>query len=169
MGPLTRAGRRVVAAVVAGATLLAACGGSSGADRLPDLELPRLGGGESIALDTVEGPAVVNLWATWCAPCRRELPEFQEVHDARGGSVRFVGVNIGDRDGPALEFLDEIGVTFENYADFEGRLSEELRTATLPVTVVTGPDGLISVIHSGPMDAAELEAEIDRATGATAP
>jgi cytochrome c biogenesis protein CcmG, thiol:disulfide interchange protein DsbE len=145
-----------------------ACGGDdgddgNGADRLPALELPALDDGASLALDTIDGPAVVNLWATWCAPCRRELPDFQEVHTQRGDEVRFVGVNIGDRPGPAAEFLAEVGVTFENYLDFEGRLSEELRTATMPVTVITDRAGFVAVVHQGPMDVDELNDQIDSA------
>lgn len=158
---------RVVGVLLAALLLVvaaAACGdGDGAAERLPALELPRLDGGEPLALDTIDGPAVVNLWATWCAPCRRELPDFQEVHEQRGDEVRFVGVNIGDRAGPASAFLDEVGVTFENYLDFEGRLSEELRTATMPVTVITDREGRIAVVHAGPMDVDELNSEIERA------
>lgn len=166
--------RRVAVASVAaliGVTAVA-CGGDegAGADRLPALELPALDDEDrTLALDTIDGPAVVNLWATWCAPCRRELPDFQQVHVERGDEVRFVGVNIGDRPGPAAEFLAEVGVTFENYLDFEGRLSEELRTATMPVTVITDRDGLVAVVHQGPMDADELNEQIERALAGASP
>lgn len=161
--------RRVLVGLTAIAFVLASCGGDGGdggagggrGDRLPDLELPRLGAGEPLALDSIDGVAVLNLWATWCAPCRRELPDFQSVHAERGDEVRFVGVNVGDRAGPAASFLDEVGVTFENYRDFEGRLSEELRTATLPVTVITDAEGGVSTVHSGPMDVDELTEQIE--------
>lgn len=161
--------RRVPAVLTALTLLLAACGGADGdggadddgGDRLPGLELPRLGPGDPLALDSIDGVAVVNLWATWCAPCRRELPDFQSVHVERRDEVRFVGVNVGDRAEPAASFLDEVGVTFENYRDFEGRLSEELRTATLPVTVITDAEGGVSTVHSGPMDVDELTEQIE--------
>ncbi|CAN5616495.1 hypothetical protein BH23ACT3_BH23ACT3_23810 [soil metagenome] len=160
-------GRRLAALVAAGALLLGACGsGGSEGEGLPELDLPRLGGTGSLALDTIDGPAVVNLWATWCAPCRREMPEFEEVHLARQGEVRFVGVNIGDREAQALEFLDEVGVTFENYLDVDGALNAALQTATLPVTVVTDAGGRISVVHSGPMGVDDLNREIERALAA---
>lgn len=143
----------------------AACGAGDDAssDRLPDLELPRLGDGPALRLSTIDGPAVVNLWATWCAPCRREMPEFEAVHLERGDVVRFIGVNIGDRADAAARFIDEVGVTFENYLDIDGELNEALRTATLPVTVVTGPDGSIVTVHSGPMEADELIEELEKA------
>jgi thiol-disulfide isomerase/thioredoxin len=158
---------RIGAAAVAAALVFGACGsGGAEGDRLPELELPRLDGTGSLALHEVDGPAVVNLWATWCAPCRREMPEFEEVHLERGGQVRFIGVNIGDRESQALEFLDEVGVTFENYLDVDGVLNAALQTATLPVTVVTDADGRISVVHSGPMDVDDLNREIERALAA---
>lgn len=170
MGLDGRNPRRLAATLVAAALIVvgAACGGDDGAgsEGLPALELPRLGEGDPLALDTIAGPAVVNLWATWCAPCRRELPDFQEVHEQRGDEVRFVGVNIGDRAGPASAFLDEVDVTFENYLDFEGRLSEELRTATMPVTVITDRDGDIAVVHAGPMDVDQLTDQIEQVLAA---
>lgn len=159
--------RRVtaVATLMIAALFVGACGGGDGSagERLPAIELPRLDGSGTLSLDTIDGPAVVNLWATWCAPCRREMPEFEEVHHERGDEVRFIGVNIGDREDSALAFLDEVGVTFENYLDFDGALNAELQTVTLPVTVVTDTEGRISVVHSGPMDVADLNREIERA------
>lgn len=157
--------RRVLAPLAVLVVLVgSACGsGEQSSERLPELELPRLGQGPSLELSSIDGPAVVNLWATWCAPCRREMPAFEAVHLERGDEVRFVGVNIGDREDAAARFLDEVGVTFENYLDVDGELNEALRTATLPVTVVTGPDGRIVTVHSGPMDADELIAELERA------
>lgn len=162
---MPRSLRRTGTMLALAAALVGACG--SGADptgdRLPDLELPRLDGTGTVLLSEVDGPAVVNLWATWCAPCRREMPEFEEVHLERAGEVRFIGVNIGDREDRALTFLDEVGVTFENYLDFDGALNAELETVTLPVTVVTDAEGRISVVHSGPMDVDDLNREIERA------
>ena len=160
---------RIVTVVAAAALVLSACGSGGGAtgQSLPDLELPRLDGSGTLQLASVEGPAVVNLWATWCAPCRREMPEFEEVHLEREGQVRFIGVNIGDREDQALAFLDEVGVTFENYLDFDGALNAELETVTLPVTVVTDAEGRISVVHSGPMDVDDLNREIERALAPT--
>ena len=80
-----------MAAFTLPALVLGACGGSDDAGgRLPDVEVETLRGGEAFRLDELEGPAVVNLWATWCAPCKRELPEFEAVHRslARRGDVR---------------------------------------------------------------------------------
>jgi cytochrome c biogenesis protein CcmG, thiol:disulfide interchange protein DsbE len=159
-------------------TLVPACGGDDAAtvpdqiardvdaragDALPDVELVALDGGEMISLADVNGPAVVNLWATWCAPCRREIPDFEAVHRERGDQVRFVGINIGDDADDAAAFLDEVGATYDQYLDSAGFVVTELRTATMPVTLVLAPDGTIFTKHLGPMDQDDLDAAIDDA------
>jgi thiol-disulfide isomerase/thioredoxin len=166
-----RPGLRWALIAVALVVPAAACGDGGGTDgdgaSMPDLALPLLaadGSEESIELDELEGPAVVNLWATWCAPCRRELPDFQAVADRTEGEVRFLGVNIGDEADAAAAFLDDLGVTFPQVLDIDGELTAELGTASLPVTIVLDRDGSISTRHVGPMDQDDLEAAIEEAT-----
>ena len=106
------------------ALVLGACGGSDDAEgRLPDIEVETLRGGETFRLDELEGPAVVNLWATWCAPCKRELPEFEAVHRSVAGEVTFVGVNIGDDGDEAADYLDDLGITYDQYLDVDSELT----------------------------------------------
>lgn len=155
--------------LVAVALALVACGGGDNGDggagaggRLPDLTLaPLQPGGSPLELGALEGPAVVNLWATWCAPCRQELPDFQQVAAARP-DVRFVGVDVQEN-GDARAFLDDLGITFEQFVDDRGTLAEALGVAAMPVTLVIGDDGRIVDQHLGPMTAAELDAAIDSA------
>jgi thiol-disulfide isomerase/thioredoxin len=157
-------------ALVAGALVVpaTACGGSSSdGDTMPALALPLLatdGADETVELGDLEGPAVVNLWATWCAPCRRELPDFQAVADRTAGEVNFLGVNIGDEATDAAAFLSELGITFPQALDVDGELTAALGTASLPVTIVLDEDGAISTRHVGPMDQTDLEDAIAEAT-----
>ena len=137
--------------------------GDEPGDALPDVALEPLEGGESISLADIEGPAVVNLWATWCAPCRREIPDFQEVHQARGDEVRFVGINVGEDAGRAAEFLSDIGATYDQFLDSEGYVVTELRTTSMPVTIVLDADGFVVTRHLGPMDQDDLNEAIDEA------
>jgi cytochrome c biogenesis protein CcmG/thiol:disulfide interchange protein DsbE len=172
MTPLGTARQLVGFIAAAGflAVSLGSCGSdesSRGApsDRLPDIQLPYLGDGPPLQLGEINGPVVINLWATWCAPCRRELPDFEQVHLEIGDEVRFIGVNLGDRATDAARFISEVGVSFEQYLDEDGTLNQLLGTATLPVTVITDERGRISLVHSGPMDAAELNDAIATARG----
>jgi thiol-disulfide isomerase/thioredoxin len=146
--------------------VVAAC--SSGDDTepaaLPAVSLASLdGSGPALELGALRGPAVVNLWATWCVPCRQELPAFQEV-SARQPDVRFVGVDIGEETDRARSFLDEIGVTFEQYADPTGELTDALGVAGLPITLVVDDAGMVVTQHLGPMSVDDLEQAIDDVT-----
>jgi thiol-disulfide isomerase/thioredoxin len=158
--------------------VLSACGSSDDAgaaiqapgaepsgDVLPDVEIEWFDGSGTISLSDIEGPAVVNLWATWCAPCRREIPDFEAVHQARGDEVRFVGINIGEDADRAAEFLAEVGATYDQFLDSEGYVVTELRTSTMPVTVVLDSDGVITERHLGPLDQDGLNEAIDEALG----
>ena len=159
--------RRGLAAIAAGAVLLAACSGEGEPGRvggsLPDVEIVELGGDATQSLSDIDGPAVVNLWATWCAPCRAEIPDFEEVHQDRGDEVLFVGINIGEEAGPALAFIDEVGATYDQFSDPEGFVVTELQTTAMPVTIVIGADGLITKRHLGPLSADDLDEAIDDA------
>ncbi len=140
------------AAVAVAACALAGCA-SEGADvlTLPEIELTDLQTGDIVGADAIEGPAIVNLWATWCGPCRTEMPAFQEV-SAEYDDVRFVGVNQGDEADAATEFLDEIGVTFDQFLDPNGELTNALRVAGLPATFVIDADGQVIEVHNGALD-----------------
>lgn len=142
----------------------AACGSSPETDALPGVELSGIDGMSTLRADDITGPAVINLWATWCGPCRAELPAFEAVHVELADRVRFVGVNQGDDSGPAAEFLDEVGVTFEQYLDVDGALSDELSITGLPATVFVAADGSTE-LHAGALDEGELLELIDSYLG----
>ena len=78
--------------------------------------------------------------------------------------VSFVGVDIGEDPAAAQAFLDELGVTFPQYADEEAELTDALGTAALPVTLIVGDDGRISTTHIGPLSVDDLHAALDDAT-----
>ena len=150
---------RPTAALGALAVVVAACGGGGGDSRatLPDLTLPALhDGAPALDVGALRGPAVVNLWATWCQPCRKELPAFQEVSAARP-DVRFVGVDIAEDPGKARDFLADLGITFDQFLDDRGELTDALGTAVLPVTLVVDADGTVATEHVGPMSVGDLE------------
>lgn len=114
--------------------------------RLPTVELAELAGGNAVSTDTLQGaPLVINVWATWCAPCRREMPALERLSQrfAEHG-VRVIGVT-ADRDlHLAREFVRAHGLTFSNYADGAQRtFQSSLGIIALPETLLVGADGIV--------------------------
>jgi thiol-disulfide isomerase/thioredoxin len=160
--------RDVAAGIIAGSSVVLAsitggCGSPSSGERLPDVPIEALGGAPLDSLRDVEGPAVVNLWATWCVPCRTEIPDFEAVHRGRG-DVEFVGINVGEEAPEAAAFIGEVGATYDQYLDRDGSVVTALDASTMPFTLVIDADGEIVERHAGAMSQSELGAAIDRAT-----
>ena len=144
----------IVAALGITASALAGCGGSEGsaASGLPAVEITSVAdGATTVQADALRGPALVNLWATWCGPCRAEMPAFQAVAGDLG-DVHVLGINEGDTGDKASSFLTDVGVTFDQYLDPDGAISAELRISGLPATIVLDADGKVVSIHSGALD-----------------
>ncbi len=128
---------------------------AAGAQTLPPLSFDCLGGGE---LDLARAPGVptlVNLWGSWCAPCRAELPLLQELADAAGERVRVVGVISRDGVPQAGSFAEDAGVTFPGAFDGDGVLMTELGLNALPFTYFLDAGG--AVVHTEVGDVASVE------------
>ncbi|KQZ75919.1 MULTISPECIES: TlpA family protein disulfide reductase [unclassified Nocardioides] len=114
---------------------------------LPEVTLPCLGGGEDVDVSSLRGPMVVNLWAVWCEPCRRELPIYQQFHEKYGDRVSVLGIDFQDtQPGPALELIRDSGVTYPQLADPQTDLSlkEPLpNIAGLPYIILIDEDGTV--------------------------
>lgn len=133
-----------------------------GGERLPGLSLPCLTGGSATNISELGGrPVVVNLWATWCAPCREEMPVLQEAYERYAGDVSFVGVNTSDNREGAGEFVQDIGVTYPQLVDVDGHLIDHLGIPGLPVTVVLDQRGLVTTRHVGALTHDSLRELID--------
>ncbi|HUF97677.1 MAG TPA: TlpA disulfide reductase family protein [Ilumatobacter sp.] len=153
------------AAAMIAAVLLAGCGGDDEGVglALPDVLIAPIDGSASTSLADLDGPAVVNLWATSCAPCRAEIPAFEAVYQTRGDTVAFVGLNIGESAEQAAPFIAEVGATYPQYLDELGYAVTELNVSAMPTTIVIDADGTVTTRHIGPMDVTELNAAIDDA------
>jgi len=110
--------------------------------------------GEPITLAEFQGqPVLLNIWATWCPPCRKEMPELQALHDELGGrGLRIVGVSIDSEgsDNLVREFLDDHGITYQILRDPGDRASGAFRTQGVPTTVLIGRDGTVLWRRLGP-------------------
>lgn len=133
-------------------------GQQAGAELLPDLDLSCLTSRRQINLRDLSGrPVLVNLWATWCGPCREEMPRLQAAYERFGDRVAFVGVDTQDYPDAAGEFLEEVGVTYPQLADPDGELLGFTRVPGLPVTLLLDADGVIVNRHIGGLDESDIE------------
>ncbi len=108
-----------------------------------------------------ESPMVVNLWASWCIPCRSEAPLLTEAHRQLGGEVRFIGVATEDSQVDAEAFVAEFSMTFENYFDRTGEVKAWIGSLGLPTTFFVAPGGEIVSTVFGVIDERRIALEID--------
>ncbi len=123
---------------------------------VPDMVLPTFDGGEAALTDYVGTPMVVNFFASWCTPCIKEMPDFEQVHQALGDQVTFVGINSTDRIEDGTRIAEQAGVTYDLLADTNGDLLAELEGVGMPVTLLVDADGTIVETRTGGLDAEEL-------------
>lgn len=113
----------------------------------PEFGGPLLGGGGEFHLADARGEIVVlNVWGSWCPPCRKEAPALQAVHEDLGDDgVRFVGVNTRDDEVAAVAFEEEFGITYPSVVDTDGRrmlaFRDTLPPNAIPTTLVIDRDG----------------------------
>jgi peroxiredoxin len=130
----------------------------------PAFTLERLGG-EQISLAELRGKVVViNLWASWCPPCRAEMPAIQRLYAAnrgRGLEVLAINTTYQDSQAAAESFVREYGLTFPVLLDRTGEVSRLYHLRALPSTYFVDREGVIrQVIIGGPMSAATLETAV---------
>jgi cytochrome c biogenesis protein CcmG, thiol:disulfide interchange protein DsbE len=120
---------------------------------LPDLSLPCLGAAGSAAtvpLRRLTGrPMVVNLWASWCGPCRAELPALARLARTAGQRLRVVGVASLDVPANSVAYASDNRLPFPSLQDRDGDLERGLRRNGLPVTVLVRTGGTIAYVYQG--------------------
>jgi cytochrome c biogenesis protein CcmG/thiol:disulfide interchange protein DsbE len=105
-------------------------------------------------------PVVLNFWASWCVPCRNEMPAFEAMRRRIGDRVAFVGVNHQDSRDDALELLGETGVGYPSGFDPQGRVAQAYALYGMPTTVFISADGRILASRTGEMSESQLHLAI---------
>ena len=142
------------------ALVAAACGddaGSNDAEATLSPEAPAFAAatldGDSVSLAELRGETVLlNVWATWCAPCREEIPELQALHETFGPrGLRVIGVTVDSRSAAedVRRFMDQFGMTYEIWWDPDQTAVSAFGAMGVPLTVLIGPDGRIRWRHLG--------------------
>lgn len=148
----------------------AGCQGLTGsapiAISLPDVALPCFTGGGEVRVRDLRGPAVINIWASWCGPCREELPVIQGLADRAEGRFTVIGVDSGDSRSAAADFATDRAVSFPTLFDREKRFADSLGVFALPATVFIDAGGE-KYVHRAAMDVDELIEQMKKHTGVT--
>ena len=116
----------------------------------PDFTLHAMGG-PNLRLKEQRGRVVmVNFWATWCAPCRQEMPHLNRLYEKyRGAGFVLLGVNVDDDVAKAAELAAKLGVTFPVLLDTEKTVSKLYDVSTMPSTMIIDRDGKVRYVHRG--------------------
>lgn len=121
--------------------------------------------GNEVTLSSKFGkPIVLNFWATWCGPCRAELPDFNKVNEELGDNVQFFMVNVDDpgTESDVKNFLTENGYTFPVYYDTDYDGISAYNVTGIPVTYFINADGQLAATQRGTISEDKLRANIDK-------
>ncbi|MCZ2821950.1 TlpA disulfide reductase family protein [Modestobacter sp. VKM Ac-2977] len=129
-----------------------------------------LDGGEFDSGELAGDVAVLNFWGSWCAPCRVETPEFQEVYEeVRDDGVQFLGLNVKETDQQFADaFVESKGITFPSLYDPRGEVALAFRdypASAVPSTILLDPDGRVAAVYTGPVRQDDLRTVITQLTG----
>ncbi len=124
---------------------------------LPPMTLQGFAGGPEVKLADLRGkPSIVNFWATWCAPCVKEMPEFAAAADEFGDEVAFLGVDVEDAPPNAEPFVKRLGIDYPLAIDPQRELYQSVGNFGMPTTLFVDADGIVRYRHTGPLDQQQL-------------
>ena len=128
----------------------------------PDFVLQAPGGDQLVRLSDLRGtPVLLNFWATWCSPCRAEMPDLQVAHDTDG--VVVLAVNSQESDVAVRRFMDEFQLNFPAAIDRDGSVREHYGVIGLPATFFIDAEGILRARNFGPVYGDLLADGIDAA------
>jgi len=142
--------RLLLAAALAAASGLAAAANPAANAVAPDFTL-RGADGRNVRLDELRGQVVlVNFWATWCGPCREEMPRLETLYEKyRKSGFVLLGVNVDDDPRTALAAAAKLNVSFPVLLDTDKKVSKLYDLSTMPSTIVIDRDGKMRFLHRG--------------------
>jgi len=129
----------------------------------PDFKLTLFNGEERSLAGLRGSVVVVNIWASWCGPCRIEAPTLERVwQNYKDKGVAFVGVAVSDTAEDARAFIHTFKLTYPNGLDADAAIARAYRVSAVPETVVISRDGRVAKLFVGPVDQAKLEALLEQ-------
>ena len=132
----------------------------------PDFQVTDFEGNEVRLSDVVGRPVIVNFWASWCGPCRSELPEFDAAYESYGEDVAFMMVDLtvgySETVESATDFVQQEGYSFPVYYDTDGNAVTAYGINSIPVTVAVDADGNIVSGYIGAIDGTAIEGLLEK-------
>jgi len=118
--------------------------------------------GETLRLADLRGKMVlINFWATWCEPCKAEMPDLQAVYESyQTRGLRVLGINLGESKNDVQTWVNQLGLTFDIMMDDRQQIASQYQIRGQPTSYLVAPDGVITQIYYGPTIRANLEAAI---------
>lgn len=128
----------------------------------PPFMLPTLSG-STLALDQVRGRfTIINFWATWCQPCRREMRDLQRLYDSNQGRLRVLAVNLGESLQAARRWANELGLNYTILLDTSGAVASMYQVRGLPATYLLDGEQRIRRQYYGPVRLEQLQRDLDQ-------
>ena len=160
--PLNR--RRWLACVLLAALTLTSCGGASKPTAVSGLETAPVVGslapgfalktpaGDTVTLSSYRGEraVLVNFWATWCAPCKKEMPELQQLHERLNASIAVIGIDLDESAAQVSDFVKEVGISFTTVIDPGQAVAKQYRLIGVPSTFLIDKLGVVRAMKVGP-------------------
>lgn len=136
-------------------------GGGLYGESAPTFSLRDLAG-QQVAVEAKGKPYVINFWATWCPPCKAEIPDIAAFYTAYRDKVDFYAVNLQEDEQPVQRFLTEYKVDLPVLLDQKGSAANLYSVRAIPTTIVVGADGIVVYRKTGGVTKEELEDVINR-------
>jgi len=112
--------------------------------------------------ERLEKPVLLNIWASWCIPCRTEAPLLERFYRQHKDQILILGVNVQDREADALKFVQQYGLTFPSVFDGRGRIGIEYGYYGVPETFVISREGTVLARHAGELSEVQLRAYLEQ-------
>ncbi len=128
---------------------------------LGDFALQDLNGTTVKLSDYAGRPVLVNSWASWCPPCRAEMPDLQAYYEAhKDQGFMILALNAGEPKSTAASFAQGVGLTFPVLLDPNNTVLNAMGVRNFPTSILVGPDGVVKTVHIGMFTPQALEQEI---------